>query len=351
MLQIVVVEDERWIRQSICKMLEQIPRCRIAGEARDGREALRLLRETGGTHILMTDIRMPVMDGLQLVGEARQLLPNLEIVLFSGHNDFDYVREGLRLGVHDYLLKPVQPDDLERVIRQLERKIVQKQDRLPRQFERLGMWRDRTKRLAEAIWLADLPRFEAEWEALAGEWLQLDRHAEDAYEFLHLLLYTMNEHIHESYGARLPDQAFHPLDFTGDLPRDAECIRELLRAVIKSLLTRRNWRKNHMVVKALDYIEAHFADPDMSLLEAAEKSGLSSPYLSRMFKEETGQTFVEYVTELRISKARSMLSDPNAKVYEVADAVGYTDYGYFVRVFKRVVGYSPSDYRKQLGIR
>lgn len=350
MIQVVVVEDERWIRQSICKMIEQFDGCRLAGEAKDGQEALRVLQEVG-PHILMTDIRMPVMDGLQLVGEARRLLPGLEIVLFSGYNDFEYVREGLRQGVHDYILKPVQPAELERVIRQLERKIGQKKDRLPRQFERLEVWRDRTKRLAEAVWLVERERFEAEWSELAGAWLKLDRQAEDAYEFFHLLLYMMNEHIRESYGARLPDQALQPIDFTGDLRRDAGTIRERLLAVIDELLTRRNWRKSHIVVKALDYIEAHFAEPDMSLFGAAERIGLSHPYLSRMFKEEMGQTFVEYVTELRINKAREKLSDPDAKVYEVAGAVGYTDYGYFVRVFKKLVGYSPSDYRKQLGIR
>ena len=87
------------------------------------------------------------------------------------------------------------------------------------------------------------------------------------------------------------------------------------------------------------------------MIDAAEFTGLSHPYLSRLFKEEMGKTFMEYVTELRIDKARELLGNPDVKVYEVAGAVGYMEYAYFVRVFKRVVGYSPSDYRKQLGLR
>jgi two-component system response regulator YesN len=299
----------------------------------------------------MTDIRMPFMNGLQLSDEARRLLPGLEIVLFSGYNEFDYVREGLRQGVHDYLLKPVQPEELERVMQQLTRKIEQKREKLPRRFVWVEAWRDNLKRLAESIWLVEKAKFDAEWSVLSSEWLKHEKEAEDAYEFFHLIIYVLNEFIREHYSAQLPDTAFHPLDFTSDARRDAELIREHLLGIMNELLTQRNWRKSHVVEKALTYIEAEYANPHLSLFDAAELIGLSHPYLSRLFKEEMGKTFVEYVTELRINKARDILGDPDFKVYEVAGAVGYTEYSYFVRVFKRIVGHSPSDYRKQLGIR
>ncbi|MBP1988643.1 response regulator transcription factor [Paenibacillus eucommiae] len=350
MLQVLVVEDERWIRQSICKMIGQIDGCQVAGEAKDGQEGLRLLKELA-PDVLMTDIHMPVMNGLQLIGEARRLLPKLEIILFSGFNDFDYVREGLRQGVHDYLLKPIQPEELYRVTQQVAQKIAQKKGKLPQQFVWIEAWRGNAKRLAEYLWLADKPKFEAEWSLLSSEWIKHEKEVEDVYEFFHLLVYILNERIRENYGAQLPEQIFHPLDFTGDAARDADMIREHLLGVMNELLTERNWRKSHVVVKAVSYIEAQYANPHLSLFDAAELIGLSHPYLSRLFKEEMGKTFVEYVTELRINKAREMLGDPDVKVYEVAGAVGYTEYTYFVRVFKRVVGYSPSDYRKQLGIR
>ncbi|WP_409346217.1 response regulator [Paenibacillus sp. MBLB4367] len=350
MLQVLVVEDERWIRQSICKMIEQIDGYQVVGEAKDGQEGLRMLQELT-PHVLMTDIRMPFMNGLQLSDEARRLLPKLEIVLFSGFNEFDYVREGLRQGVHDYLLKPVQPEDLERVMQQISRKIEQKRGKLPQQFVWIDVWRGNLKRLADCLWLVDRVKFDAEWSILSAEWLKHEKEVEDVYEFFHLIVYILNEHIREHYSAQLPDQVFRPLDFTGDAQRDAELIREHLLGVMNELLTQRNWRKSHVVVKALTYIEAHYANPHLSLFDAAELIGLSHPYLSRLFKEEMGKTFVEYVTELRINKAREILGDPDFKVYEVAGAVGYTEYSYFVRVFKRVVGHSPSDYRKQLGIR
>ncbi|MFD0712603.1 helix-turn-helix domain-containing protein [Paenibacillus sp. GCM10027626] len=350
MLQVLVVEDERPIRQSVCKMIEQLDGYEVAGEAKNGVEALQLL-QTLSPHVLLTDIQMPLMNGLLLSGEAKRLLPMIEIVLFSGYNDFEYVREGLRQGVHDYLPKPVQPEDLQRTLEQIASKIAHKKGRLHQQFVWMEAWRDNAKRLAEALWLVDKPKFEAEWSVLSGEWLKQGNERESVYEFFHLLVYILNERIREHYGSQLPEHAFHPLGFTGDAARDTELIREHLLGLMNELLTQRNWRKSHVVVKALDYINNEYAQPHLSLLEAAELTGLSHPYLSRVFKEEMGKTFMEYVTEMRINKARELLENPDTKVYEVAGAVGYTEYAYFVRVFKRVVGYSPSDYRKQLGMR
>jgi two-component system response regulator YesN len=350
MLQVLIVEDERWIRQSICKMIEQLDGFQVVGEAKDGQVALDLLNDIY-PHILMTDIQIPRINGLQLAEEARRLLPKLEVVLFSGFNDFEYVREGLRQGVHDYLLKPIQPEDLERVLQQIASKLAMKKVKLPRQVVWAEAWRGNAKNLADCIWLVDKERFRQEWTQLCSEWLNQVKIVEDVYEFFHLLIYILNEHIREKYSGQLPDIAFQPIDFLDDAQKDSELIRDRLLEIMNELLTQRNWGKSHIVVKALDYINNQYANPQLSLYEAAEIIGMSHPYLSRLFKEEMGKTFVEFVAELRINKARELLGDPKVKVYEVADAVGYTEYASFVRVFKRVVGYSPSDYRKQLGIR
>jgi len=350
MLQVLVVEDERWIRRNMCKMIEEVDGYQVAGEAKNGVEALQML-QSRPPHVLMTDIHMPFMNGLQLSEAAKRVLPMLEIVLFSGYNDFEYVREGLRQGVHDYLQKPVQTEDLHRTMQQIANKIAHKKGKLHQQFVWMEAWRVNANRLAESLWLVDKPKFEAEWSVLSSEWLKNGDGQENVYEFFHLLIYFINERIRVNYGAQLPEHVFHPLDFTGDAAQDAELIRGHLLGVLNELLTQRNWRKSHVVTKALHYIHSEYAHPHFSLIDAAELTGLSQPYLSRLFKEEMGRTFMEYVTELRIDKARELLENPDAKVYEVVGAVGYTEYAYFVRVFKRIVGYSPSDYRKQLGLK
>ena len=74
--------------------------------------------------------------------------------------------------------------------------------------------------------------------------------------------------------------------------------------------------------------------------------GFNATYFSTLFKKETGQNFTDYLTELRIGKARELLSGDKVSVQDVAEMVGYSDLKYFSRLFKKSTGVSPSDYKK-----
>jgi two-component system response regulator YesN len=100
------------------------------------------------------------------------------------------------------------------------------------------------------------------------------------------------------------------------------------------------------VVVAQSYIDGHYGEPNLSLEEVAAAARISPGYLSRLLKHETGFSFVDYLTRVRINKAVQIMSDPAVKVYEVAEAVGYQSQHYFSRAFKRVFGRSPVEYRK-----
>ena len=89
------------------------------------------------------------------------------------------------------------------------------------------------------------------------------------------------------------------------------------------------------------YIDAHYGEPTLSLEEVAASAQISPGYLSRLLKLETGFSFVDYLTRVRINKAVQIMNDPAVKVYEVAEAVGYQSQHYFSRAFKRVFGRPP----------
>jgi two-component system response regulator YesN len=97
---------------------------------------------------------------------------------------------------------------------------------------------------------------------------------------------------------------------------------------------------------AQQYIDAHFGEPTLSLEEVAASAQISPGYLSRLLKLETGFSFVDYLTRVRITRAVQIMNDPSVKVYEVAEAVGYQSQHYFSRAFKRVFGRPPVEYRK-----
>lgn len=98
------------------------------------------------------------------------------------------------------------------------------------------------------------------------------------------------------------------------------------------------------VAIVVDLIERCYAD-DLTLDDAAVAAGLSSSYLSRLFKQETGTNFKDYLTIYRLERARDALKDPRRKVYEIAEEVGFKDQHYFSEVFKKRYGCSPLEFR------
>lgn len=109
---ILLVDDERWVRAALKWTVEQTGLAfRVAHECGNGREALDWLQQNP-VDLVLTDIRMPVMDGLTLVKELRSRSQPTDVIIISVHDDFPLVQQALRQGVTDYLLKPVETDQL-----------------------------------------------------------------------------------------------------------------------------------------------------------------------------------------------------------------------------------------------
>lgn len=116
MYQIFIVEDELLIRQSIRNTIEKMPGpYSFCGEASDGEMALSIMQDLM-PDILITDIRMPFLDGFGLIRHAKSIMPWLKVIIISGYGDFEYAQKAITLGVDQYLLKPVRSADLIRVI-------------------------------------------------------------------------------------------------------------------------------------------------------------------------------------------------------------------------------------------
>ncbi len=124
MVRMVIVDDKEDIVRGIEKLggwgnmgIE------VAGTANNGKDALEIIRRTD-PHILITDIRMPVMDGLELTEKALQLKPQLKIILLSGYDDFAYAQKAIRLGAQEYLLKPTPIDTIVSAVRKVQHVIT-----------------------------------------------------------------------------------------------------------------------------------------------------------------------------------------------------------------------------------
>ena len=130
MITILIVDDEKLERRGIRFLLKREEGEFQILEATNGKDALGVL-ESNHVDILFSDVKMPYMNGLELTKAVREDHPDMEIVIFSGYNDFSYAREALRYGVVDYVLKPVDPEEFhktfQRVMENISSKIEKKE--------------------------------------------------------------------------------------------------------------------------------------------------------------------------------------------------------------------------------
>lgn len=122
---------------------------------------------------------------------------------------------------------------------------------------------------------------------------------------------------------------------------------EKMKRAVSNMSTGGKNHTHYQVKKALDFIEENY-QKDISLDEISEKLNISSYYFSKLFKEQQGEGFVEYLTRRRIDKAKEMLLDPEKSIKEVGIACGYGDPNYFSRIFKKSTGMTPSEYKEKI---
>lgn len=123
MIHVLIVDDEKIEREGLKYLISRETGERKVFEASNGKQALQILRSED-IQLLLTDIKMPHMDGLELSRRAKEENPNLQIIIFSGFSDFTFAQEAIRYGVTEYILKPVNPDDFHKVIQRAEEAIA-----------------------------------------------------------------------------------------------------------------------------------------------------------------------------------------------------------------------------------
>jgi two-component system response regulator YesN len=338
-MRLLIVDDEPIIRSGLTKMAGDYsqPFERI-DTAVNGLEALEHIRESE-PDLLLTDIRMPKMDGLELCRSVHESYPYIWMVVVSGYDDFDYAQKCLSYGVRHYLLKPVTPPDLHDVFDQIMK--TRSQGYIP-----VSRYVDWVERLEMSIW-------SLQSDDIAGhlaEWRETCAHlpAQQLKDLLHDAGALLQKHFHDKNRAVKPCLA-EPLHAS----TKAELFREFegrIRTLAGDLLTVRQGNFRDPIEEAKAYIDTNLS-VEISLKEMADKVGITPTYFSALFKKLTGETFVSYRIHRRMDKARELLALSHMRTVDVAAEVGYEDYPHFTKTFKKIFGISPSEYRASLGIK
>lgn len=136
---IILVDDEEEVRKSIIRQIKwQETGFWVAGDAENGQDALEKL-DSLQPDLVLTDIRMPYMDGLALAEQIRKRYPSTKVVIFSGYDDFEYAQKAIKLNVTEYILKPVNVEELTSILKRIKANLDQEIARKSRHFSILGL--------------------------------------------------------------------------------------------------------------------------------------------------------------------------------------------------------------------
>lgn len=394
MWKIIIADDEPIIREGIrgavdWRALDMV----VVAEAEDGEEALELaiLHEAD---IMLVDLNMPIKNGLTLIQDVKQQLPGCRIVIVTGHDEFNYAQQAVHLGVDEYILKPANPAHLTEVLRKIKIQLVQVQEQKKHMEHASRQLRKNIPLLRERFcneWIENAVSKEEVQEqlrflelpdtppALVGiiRWPEIDLGQSIRSERDRQLMLFAIENIAEEIISPFAVVLFRdPLGFiclivweTTDVSMfttielavnqhlklhviaQAEPIDKGLEGVSEAYLKARGGVYKEaaispLVRRARQYLRDQYEDPTLSLEVTAKAIGVSSVYLSRLFKQELGISFVTLLTQIRISKSVQLLSSTNRSIADIAEAVGFESQHYFSTTFKKTVGVSPIRYRK-----
>lgn len=526
LLRVMLVDDEENERNllRICIKWNEIG-MEIAGEASSAREALDSLEEIN-PDIIITDIRMPFMDGLEFSKIVVETYPYIKVMVLTAHEEFEYAKEGIKVGIADFLLKPIKRTEIKNALVNLKNKIEserlyknefnelkkQLEDNFPyikekflnellqnsllaedlenkmdyfslndfksyvqvalieyenvdkevfeeqkvllgmkcteiikkyfKEDKRIEVFADNGRRIVvlngddsielvecceqikamvinrlkcyvsigignvyrdikdlkrsygeacealnykalygknNVISFADTNINENNWSTKTDEISKIGFFVktgigERAIEQVHLIF----EEFYRT-GLKSIDQIritsinivtvmlnaitelgidYNDIFASGSLPYDSilkidtvpdmdNYITGITTDIVNSVKSIRTRKTNKVISEIINSMQENLANSGISLSNVAKDFYLNSSYLSRIFKQETGCTFVEYLTKIRIEKALSFFKETELMLYEVAEQVGIPDPNYFGKCFKKHMGMSVNDYKKQ----
>jgi len=384
MYKVFLVEDEIVVREGIRNNIpwDQTPYS-LAGEAPDGEMALSMIQDIK-PDILITDIRMPFMDGLTLSRIVKKTMPWIKIIILSGHDEFEYAKEAISIGVEEYLLKPVSSQEMRNALDKIAKRISDEKENLLsiknlKDQVRSSASYQAALKMAEDVTAHDsageldssgFPEINGDLfltrlryaekkdiDAIIREYTKtLDNNFDDmiAYFILGEFIITASK-IVEDLGGDIKEVA--PFILEKGVIRSLvasrnifiEKLTDLLIAVIEYRNSHTDGRYRSVIIKAREYIDRNFASTDISLYSTASHVGISPNHLSTVFAQETGENFIEYLTRVRIEKAKQLLRETAMKSADIAYETGFNDPHYFSNIFKKNTGLSPREFRLSQG--
>ncbi len=345
MYKVMVVDDLEIVRLQLkrFKIWGEASGFQIMDEAVNGQEALEKLQRNP-VDLLITDIRMPIVDGVELLKEAREKKLAVCVVLISEYTEFEYARQGLILGAFDYLLKPVMMNDISKLLVRAKQYIQAREEdnKQKKDYEFYCM------ELYKSLESNNAP------EVLADSvFNQFLRDEKDTLKSYYLVKGFLEDFFNLTYRnmpwfIKYVDNCCI-MDISNKELLTPERLRELFIICIQNVKSQIDFlylNSSHgNLINNISIFTLEHVEEGLSLSVLAEQFRLNKNYLSEIFKKKTGISVLDYVTKIKMERAKKILSESEIKSYEIAERLGYFDAEYFSKVFRKYTGISATEYR------
>lgn len=357
----VIIDDEPWTRKVIQSLGEwEALGIELVGEASDGETGLELVHQVM-PDIVITDVRMPRLNGIDLIALLRREHNTAQVLVISGYDDYAYIRSALQLDVTDYLLKPIKPDELNRQLQRCKERMHTPQS-MPEQTVSIGFWakgwepecEELFGRIKSALRGSDCPAALAGVEALRKK-LAMHVGRAPARGVLigcyYALISQLQQYIEDAgytvlslFGDRETNFVFSHESTAEDL---FAFVAALYRDAMSAVAARGSERGKLDIGAIRRYVDAHYTE-SITLEETARQFFVSKEYLSKLFKQTFGIGFAEHLTALRMQQAKELLACESLSLKEIGAKVGYYDQAHFYKTFHKFYGITPGEMRQAL---
>ena len=410
---VIVADDEDELREAVCAMIPwQELGFRLAGSASNGLDALQLV-EKHQPDLLLTDIRMPFISGIELARQVREVRPATNIAFLSGYDDFEYAQQAIQYNIISYMLKPLTMEGLGAELRAIREKIdaqyalfrqaaprageqerqaamlmplvlddyaeAEGEDQAEHAAQACGLLRDRDDRPCYTVMVSSLqgeeggnptqPSFVASVDRLASKYLRgvsffsagkvvtvLMGNPSDFEEYLHILADEVTQTAERALGGRCRVGVSRMVTSLTGLHGAYREAMEVLRqgdrseggAQFISDLAPAARGGERLCRRALELLDQHYMNADLSLAALSGMLDVSPNHLSACIKKYAGETFINILIRRRMEAARELLEGSDLRIQEVARRCGYTDQHYFSYCFKKYCSESPNAMRRRL---
>ena len=345
MLSVLITDDDIYVAKSLHVLIDwEVLGYNNVMDAQNGEEALSLFN-THNFDVVITDIRMPIMDGVDLCRKIRETNSETIIIFLSAYEDFETVRMAIQYNVTDYISKPVNAEKIKALSRTLEKIAANYQMRY--YFNNVRSNADVERDILIKLQENDLNYFSVFFDQFANCTAVDYSVVLDLCGKLIVILYRYLEKIGFSIESTHERRDIKLKELTA-FKRKNDMVTYVSIMYFDTLNLFTPNKEGYFAItmeKVKDYIAAHYTDTDLSVSLIANEFGYTADYLTRLFSRYTGETIGMYITSFRLKKAANLLQRSDITINDLTIMVGYSSGNYFAKAFKKAYEMTPSDYR------